>query len=143
MGIYDFFSKKKLAAGSVVKRDEPEAEYATRLCFVLCRTAEPRPISDAADVVAQVFGEGYSVDVAEGTSLLLFAANSMSDCSRLCRCLFRIAKRNKMPIATSFGPTDEMRWPSIGHTSSSQTLVQAIRRPFSRQFRCRASRWLR
>lgn len=66
MGLLDFFSKKKPAAGSVVKRDESEAEHATRHCFVLCRTAEPGPMSDAADVVAQVFGGGHSADAAEG-----------------------------------------------------------------------------
>ena len=65
MGLLDFFSKKKPAAGSVVKR-ESEVEHATRHCFVLCRTAEPGPMSDAADVVAQVFGSGHSADVAEG-----------------------------------------------------------------------------
>ena len=65
MGLFDFFRKKKPAAGSVVKR-ESEVEHATRHCFVLCKTAEPGPMSDAADVVAQVFGSGHSADAAEG-----------------------------------------------------------------------------
>lgn len=59
MGIFDFFTKKKLPDTKSV-----EAEHVTRHCFVLCRTAEPGDLSRASEVVAEVFGRGYSVDIA-------------------------------------------------------------------------------
>ena len=76
MGLFDFFSKKKPAAGSVVKRDKSEAEHATRHCFVLCGTADPGPMSDAGSVVGQVFGDGYSVDLAEGNIITVARGES-------------------------------------------------------------------
>ena len=66
MGLFDFFGRKKRPAGSDGARGEPEAEHATRHCFVLCRAAEPGDLSRASAVVAQVFGRGYSAEVSEG-----------------------------------------------------------------------------
>ena len=63
MGIFDFFSKKRRSAGSDATGVEPE--HVTRHCFVLCRTSEPGDLSRANEVVAEVFGRGYSVDIAK------------------------------------------------------------------------------
>lgn len=71
MGLFDFFSKKKPAAGADAERGESEEEHATRHCFVLCRTAEPGHLSDADSVVAQVFGRGYSAKVGEGNIIIV------------------------------------------------------------------------
>lgn len=63
MGIIDFFRKKTPAAGPNAEGGDSEAEHATRHCFVLCRAAEPGDLSRAPEVVAGVFGHGYSADV--------------------------------------------------------------------------------
>ena len=65
MGLFDFFRRKKPQAGSDAKGGEPEAEHTTRHCFVLCRTAEPGDLSHASEIVARVFGRGYSAQVAK------------------------------------------------------------------------------
>jgi hypothetical protein len=65
MGIFDFFRKKKPAAGPSTEGADSEAEHATRHCFVLCRSAEPGDLSLAGEVVARVFGRGYTADVSE------------------------------------------------------------------------------
>ena len=59
MGIFDFFSKKKLPDAERV-----EAEHVTRHCFVLCPTAEPGDLSRASEIVAEVFGRDHSVEIA-------------------------------------------------------------------------------
>src|SRR5688572_13490319 len=51
MGLFDFFRKKRPAAGSDASGPS-EAKHATRHCFVLCKTAEPGELSHAGDVVA-------------------------------------------------------------------------------------------
>jgi len=66
MGLFDFFRKKKPAAGPNGERGDSEENHATRHCFVICRTAEPGDLSRAGEVAAQVFGRGYSAHVAEG-----------------------------------------------------------------------------
>jgi len=66
MGVFDFFRKKEPPAKSDAERGGSEAEHTTRHCFVLCGTAEPGDLSRAGGVVAQVFGRGYSADVAKG-----------------------------------------------------------------------------
>ncbi|HKR21275.1 MAG TPA: DUF4261 domain-containing protein [Pyrinomonadaceae bacterium] len=73
MGIFDFFSKKKLSAGS---DDSVEPEHVTRHCFVLCRTAEPGDLSRANEVVAEVFGRDYSVDIATENIVTIMRGDS-------------------------------------------------------------------
>ena len=63
IGIFDFFRKKTPEAGSNAVDADSEAKHATRHCFVLCREAEPGDLSRAGEVVARVFGRGYSADV--------------------------------------------------------------------------------
>jgi uncharacterized protein DUF4261 len=65
MGLFDFFRKRKRAGRSDTKQDRSAAEHATKHCFVLSRTTEPSGLSHAGEVVAQVFGRGYSVEVAK------------------------------------------------------------------------------
>jgi hypothetical protein len=64
VGLLDFFRKKKPAAGG--GGGKSETDHATRHCFVLCATQQPADLSPAGEVVAQVFGRGYSAEVAEG-----------------------------------------------------------------------------
>jgi hypothetical protein len=64
MGLFDSFRKKKSPAGSAATGGNPERECATRHCFVLCRAADPGDLSNASEAVAQVFGHGYSAEVA-------------------------------------------------------------------------------
>lgn len=66
MGIFDFFRKKKPAAGGGNKRDNAGEDFATRHCFVLCKAAEPGDLRRAGEVIARVFGPGYSAEVAKG-----------------------------------------------------------------------------
>jgi len=65
MGIFDFFRKKTPAAATNVDGSDTEAEYATQHCFVLCKAPEPGDLSQTPEVVARVFGRGYSADVNE------------------------------------------------------------------------------
>jgi hypothetical protein len=58
MGFFDLFKKKKPPA-------ESTSEHATRHCFVLCRAATPGNMARASEVVAQVFGRGYSADATD------------------------------------------------------------------------------
>lgn len=58
MAFWDRFRKKK-------PDTKPNTEYATRHCFVLCKTVAPVDLSNAASVVSEVFGAGYSVVVDE------------------------------------------------------------------------------
>lgn len=66
MGLFDFFRKKKPSQGSGVNGGKGPAEHTTRHCFVLCLGAEPGDLSQASDIVARVFGRGYSADAEEG-----------------------------------------------------------------------------
>jgi hypothetical protein len=59
MSILDFFRRKKPTAG------RPGGDMVTRHCFVLCRAAEPGDMAQASDLVAEVFGSGYSVDCSD------------------------------------------------------------------------------
>jgi hypothetical protein len=43
--------------------DAEHDDLATRHCFVLCRTTQPSDLSKAGEVVAEVFGPGYSAEV--------------------------------------------------------------------------------
>jgi hypothetical protein len=63
MGIFDFFRKKTPPAGANAEGGDAEAEQTTRLCFVLCRKAEPGDLSRAGEVVAREFGRAYSAEV--------------------------------------------------------------------------------
>ena len=65
MRIFDFFRKKTPAAGPNADGADSETDHATRHCFVLCRAAELGDLSRAPEVVARVFGCGYSADVGE------------------------------------------------------------------------------
>jgi hypothetical protein len=65
MAFFDIFRKKKPAA-SDSGRGASGSDYATRHCFVLCSKEQPSDLSHAGEVVAQVFGRGYSADVSEG-----------------------------------------------------------------------------
>ncbi len=56
MPFFDRFRKKKAEVAS------SQAEHATRHCFVLCKSATSNDLSDAARVVADVFGAGYSAE---------------------------------------------------------------------------------
>src|SRR5262245_8692155 len=75
MGLLDFF-KKKLAAGSGVKGGESEADQAPRHCFVLCKTAEPGDLSNAGDIVAEVFGPDHSANAADGNIIAVAQGES-------------------------------------------------------------------
>jgi hypothetical protein len=66
MGLFDWFRKKESATESGAAGGKPDAEHATRHCFVLCRGAEPGDLSHAAQGVAEVFGRGYSAEISEG-----------------------------------------------------------------------------
>lgn len=59
MGLFDFFRKKPAPAGGSAAS---KAEI-TRHCFVLCRSEEPGDLSQASEVVAQVFGPDHSAEV--------------------------------------------------------------------------------
>jgi len=65
MGLFDWFRKKESAADSSATHGKSNVEHATRHCFVLCRRAEPGDLSHAGQVAAEVFGRGYSAEVAE------------------------------------------------------------------------------
>ena len=58
MPFFDRFRKKKPDKAS-------KAEHAARHCFVLCNSDAPRDLSNAASIVSDVFGEGYSADYDE------------------------------------------------------------------------------
>ena len=77
MGIFDFFRKKTPAAGGNAERADSEEEHATRHCFVLCRAAEPGDLSRAAEVVARVFGPGYSADAEENIITVTFGEDAV------------------------------------------------------------------
>lgn len=55
---------KRIAVTS--EADGGEDGFATRHCFVLCSTAQSRDLSRAGEVVAEVFGPGYSAEVSDG-----------------------------------------------------------------------------
>lgn len=55
----------KATSDSENKSGEPKSSYATRLCFVLCRSDAPGDLSQASKVVAEVFGPGYTASVGE------------------------------------------------------------------------------
>src|SRR5262245_39749456 len=78
MGLLDFFRNKKPPAASDSKRDESDAEQATRHCFVLCKTARPRDLSHAGKVVAEVFGPGYSADIGREDLITISATQGES-----------------------------------------------------------------
>jgi hypothetical protein len=63
MGLFDFFRKKKAAVGAEGGGTAPD--YATAHCFVLCSAEQPGDLSRAGESVAQVFGRGYSVEIAQ------------------------------------------------------------------------------
>ncbi len=65
MGFFDRFRKDKSLAGTDADRAQPKTPHATRHCFVLCRNVEVGDLSCAESVVAQIFGRGYSAEVAE------------------------------------------------------------------------------
>lgn len=62
MGLFDFLRKKPPSDS----RREPAKDHTARLCFVLSGRTEPGDLSDAAGVVADVFGDGYSADISRG-----------------------------------------------------------------------------
>lgn len=66
MGLFDFFRKKKPTSEPGTKRPESKEDHATRHCFVLCRDSEPDDLSNADEIVAEVFGRGYSADIGDG-----------------------------------------------------------------------------
>jgi hypothetical protein len=69
MGILDLFRKAKPPARPQAKPADSDGDHATRLCFVLCRAAEPGDLSRAKQVVTRVFGRGYSAEVSEKDSI--------------------------------------------------------------------------
>lgn len=76
MPFFDRFRKKKPDKAS-------KAEHATRHCFVLCKSDGPQDLSNAASIVSDVFGAGYSagydekniVTVARGDETMGFLAH--------------------------------------------------------------------
>jgi hypothetical protein len=60
MGLSSFSRKEKPPVGSRDKGGKPEPVDAPQLCFVLCRAAEAGDLSNANEIVARVFGRGYS-----------------------------------------------------------------------------------
>ena len=77
MPFFDRFRKKRPAPAS------SEANHATRHCFVLCKTVAPKDLTNAAKIVYEVFGAGYSaayeekniVTVARGAETVGFLAH--------------------------------------------------------------------
>jgi hypothetical protein len=59
MAFFDRFRKKKTTAPL------SKSDNTTRHCFVICETVEPDDLSLAPSIVADVFGEGYSVECKE------------------------------------------------------------------------------
>lgn len=66
MGLFGFFGKKKQATRTGAEGGKPETEI-TRHCFVLCGAAEPGDLSQAGELVVEVFGHGYSADIDDGS----------------------------------------------------------------------------
>src|SRR5262245_2647691 len=69
MGIFDFLRRKTPASSASARGADPKKENVTRHCFVLCKGAGPGDLSKAKDVVAQVFGPGYSAEVTDGEAI--------------------------------------------------------------------------
>jgi hypothetical protein len=65
MGLFDLFRGKKPAESKPAPSTSSDDDNATRICFVLCGAAEPGDLSRAKEIVAQVFGRGYTVEVNE------------------------------------------------------------------------------
>lgn len=57
MGLFDFFRKKEKPAD--------KSENLTRHCFVLCKNAEPGNLANADQVVTEILGPGFTVEVSE------------------------------------------------------------------------------
>lgn len=81
MGILDLFGKKPRNDGDSGSSG-PQTEYATRHCFVLCRSESPGDLSRANAVVAKIFGPGFSAEsknsiitVAKGAESVGFIAH--------------------------------------------------------------------
>lgn len=65
MRLFDFFRKKNPNVSNDADRGNAEARHATRHCFVLCRAADVGDLSHADEIVARVFGDGYSAEFAK------------------------------------------------------------------------------
>jgi hypothetical protein len=76
MGLFDFFRKKQPPGESDAGERETKTDYATRHCFVLCRRAAPGDLSRASEVVARVFGRGYSAEVSNEAIVTISRAGS-------------------------------------------------------------------
>jgi len=56
------FRRKKPSPKSQTGGQRTESDGPTRHCFVLCHQAQPGDFSDANQIVAEIFGDGYSAD---------------------------------------------------------------------------------
>lgn len=71
MGLFDFLRRKARQERSNANGGGREADHVPRVCFVLCRAATTHEnphfddTSNLSNVVAGVFGHGYSVEVAK------------------------------------------------------------------------------
>jgi hypothetical protein len=65
MGILDLFRSAKPPERPQRRQPAPDADDATRHCFVLCRNKVPGDLARAKLVVTRVFGRGYSAEISE------------------------------------------------------------------------------
>src|SRR5262245_545290 len=62
MGFFEIF-RRKTPMSDGGKQAESLQDQSTPHCFVLCPAAQPKDLSQAGAVVAEIFGRGYSAEV--------------------------------------------------------------------------------